>query len=401
MKKYFVLFALFILSLITYIDRAAISVATVPIVKELSLSDQALGAVFSAFALGYAIAQMPGGWLADKFGPRLALSVVVIVWSIFTGLTGAVSSFSAMLAVRFLFGVSEAGAFPGSARAIYNWLPATQRGIANGILFSGSRIGAALSFPLLVWMVEKYQWRWSFAILAAVGIVWATLWFIFFRDQPQENSTSKRVVNESPAFASIFASRKMLLTMWQYFASNFTFFICLSWMLPYLRSQYSLNSIYAAGYSMIPLLCGASAQWIAGFAVDALYRSSLKNWSRQLPAMIGFALAVGGLMALPFAQSPAVAVGCFALATFGVDLTLSPSWSYCLDIGGKNSGAISGAMNMVGNIGSFVSANAFPFLIAQTGSASTYFFVAAMLNLSAIFCWFYLRSPISSGAETT
>ena len=191
MKKYFVLFALFILSLITYIDRAAISVATVPIVKELSLSDQALGAVFSAFALGYAIAQIPGGWLADKFGPRLALSVVVIVWSIFTGLTGAVSSFSTMLAVRFLFGVSEAGAFPGSARAIYNWLPATQRGIANGILFSGSRIGAALSFPLLVWMVEKYQWRWSFAILAAVGIVWATLWFIFFRDQPQENSTRK------------------------------------------------------------------------------------------------------------------------------------------------------------------------------------------------------------------
>jgi MFS transporter, ACS family, glucarate transporter len=159
MKKYFVLAALFTLSLITYIDRACISVASTPISQELSLSNQAMGAVFSAFALGYAIAQMPGGWLADKFGPRLALSVVVIVWSFFTGLTGAVSSFSAMLAVRFLFGISEAGAFPGSARAIYNWLPATQRGIANGILFSGSRIGAAISFPLLTWMLTKYQWR--------------------------------------------------------------------------------------------------------------------------------------------------------------------------------------------------------------------------------------------------
>lgn len=401
MKKYFVLAALFTLSLITYIDRACISVASTPISTELSLSNQAMGAVFSAFALGYAIAQMPGGWLADKFGPRLALSLVVIIWSFFTGLTGAVSSFSAMLAVRFLFGASEAGAFPGSARAIYNWLPATQRGIANGILFSGSRIGAAISFPLLTWMLTKYQWRNSFVILAVVGTVWALLWYIFFRDQPQAKSASDIVQNEPQAFAKIFASRKMLLTMWQYFASNFTFFICLSWMLPYLKSQYSLSSEAAAGYATIPLLCGASAQWIAGFAVDSLYRSGLKKWSRQLPAMVGFALAVGGLFALPFAHSPAVAVGCFALATFGVDLTLSPSWSFCLDIGGANSGSISGAMNMVGNIGSFVSANAFPFLIAQTGSASTYFFVAAILNLSAIFCWIYLRSPISTGAQTT
>lgn len=390
MKKYFVLAALFVLSLITYIDRASISVAKAPIAADLSLSDQAMGAVFSAFALGYAIAQMPGGWMADKFGPRLALTAVVIAWSFFTGLTGAVGSFSTILAVRFLFGACEAGAFPGSARAIYNWLPATQRGIANGILFSGSRIGAALSFPLLVWMLEKYQWRSSFVILATIGVIWAFLWFVFFRDHASEIPAQEIVQQSSLDFKSLFRSRLMLLTMWQYFASNFTFFICLSWMLPYLKSEFSLTGTVAANYAMIPLLCGAAAQWIAGLAVDSLYRAGWKSWSRQIPAMIGFGLAVVGLFALPMAHSPAATVACFALTTFGADLTLSPSWSYCLDIGGANSGLISGAMNMVGNIGAFVSANAFPFLIAKTGSANSYFIFAGILNLSAIVCWYFL-----------
>jgi MFS transporter, ACS family, glucarate transporter len=395
MKKYFVLASLFVLSLITYIDRTCISLAKVPIAADLTLSDQAMGAVFSAFALGYALAQMPGGWMADKFGPRLALTAVVIAWSFFTGLTGAVTSFSTILAVRFLFGACEAGAFPGSARAIYNWLPTTQRGIANGILFSGSRIGAALSFPLLAWMLEKYQWRSSFVILAMIGVIWAFLWFVFFRDHAAEKPTSEIVQQSSLDFKTLFRSRLMLLTMWQYFASNFTFFICLTWMLPYLKSEFSLTGTVAANYAMIPLLCGAAAQWIAGFTVDSLFRAGWGSWSRQIPAMIGFGLAVVGLFALPMAHSPAATVACFALATFGADLTLSPSWSYCLDIGGANSGLISGAMNMVGNIGAFVSANAFPFLIAQTGSANSYFIFAGILNLSAIVCWYFCRtSPL-------
>jgi ACS family glucarate transporter-like MFS transporter len=183
----------------------------------------------------------------------------------------------------------------------------------------------------------------------------------------------------------------MALAMGQYFASNFTFFICLSWMHPYLMEHYRLSAAEAAAYAMVPLLVGGTAQWAAGFAVDLLYRSGLRAWSRRLPGMAGFAMAAIGIYLVTLAATPAQAVLCFAIATFGADLTISPSWAYCMDIGGKNSGAVSGSMNMIGNFGSFASANAFPWLYRATGDAGAYFRLAAVLNLLAILCWIWMR----------
>ncbi len=399
MSRHLVVFGLFILSLITYIDRVCISSAKSAIAADLVLSDQAMGLAFSAFALGYALAQIPSGWLADRFGPRLALAGIVSAWSLLTALTGAVRSLTALLSVRFLFGVAEAGAFPGSARAFYNWLSPGERGRANGILFSGSRIGAALAFPLLAWMLERFQWRTSFFWLGVLGIAWALVWLAFFRDYPAKRV---EVVNAGQASAgvelTVVAKRDLGLAMVQYFASNFTFFICLSWMLPFLQEHYRLSPVRAASYAMIPLLCGACALWVAGFSIDYLFKSALRSWSRRFPAIAGFVLAAAGMIAIRFAATPEAAVACFALATFGADLSLSPSWVFCLDIGGRNAGAISGSMNMAGNIGSFVSANAFPWLYGLTGSANSYFAVAAVLNLLAAMCWF--RMPLRAPART-
>jgi ACS family glucarate transporter-like MFS transporter len=394
-KRYLVVGILFVLSLITYIDRVAISSAKDPLSQELALSDEAMGAVFSAFALGYALAQIPAGWFADRFGPRLALSLAVSAWSVFTALTGAARSLTFLLGVRFLFGVTEAAAFPGSARAFYNWLPVHERGRANGIIFSGSRMGAALAFPLLAWLLGLASWRLAFAILGGVGVAWVLLWLAWFRDHPPEPLGEPAAQSATGAlkFGQILRSGGMALAMVQYFASNFTFFICLSWMHPYLMEHYKLSQSEAAGYSMVPLLAGATAQWTAGFLVDRLYRSPQRSWSRRLPAMAGFVLAAAGVFGVTLVESPAAAVACFTLATFGADVTISPSWAYCMDIGGKNSGAVSGSMNMVGNLGSFVSANAFPYLYSLTGSASAYFRTAALLNLLSILCWFWMRSP--------
>jgi ACS family glucarate transporter-like MFS transporter len=396
-KRYLVVLILFVLSLITYIDRVAISSAKEPLAQELALSDEAMGAVFSAFALGYALAQVPAGWFADRFGPRLALALAVSAWSIFTALTGAARSLGFLLVVRFLFGVTEAAAFPGSVRAFFNWLPVRERGRANGVIFSGSRLGGALAFPVLAWLLSLGSWRVAFGILGAAGVAWVLVWLAWFRDHPPEPVEDSHP--ESPgagialSFGEVFRSGGMALAMGQYFASNFTFFICLSWMHPYLMQQYNLSTSQAAGYSMVPLLAGATAQWTAGFLVDALYRSDRRPWSRRLPAMAGFVLAAAGVIGVTLVESPAAAVACFALATFGADVTISPSWAYCMDIGGKNSGAVSGSMNMVGNIGSFVSANAFPFLFSLTGSANAYFRTAAVLNVLSILCWFWMRSP--------
>lgn len=403
MARYILMAALFVLSLITYIDRAAISSAKTAIGTDLSLSDQAIGYVFGAFALGYALAQIPAGWFADRCGPRLALTAVVVVWSAFTGLTGRAQNLSYLIIVRFLFGVAEAGAFPGAARAIFNWLPASERGRANGIMFSGTRIGAGLAFPLMAWLLGEWSWRSAFYLLALPGLLWAALWAVFFRNQPRTQAPAGATAGASSlSFGQVFASRVMALNMFQYFSGNFTFFICLSWMLPYLQKQFDLSLAEAAGYSMIPLLFGGTAQWVSGFLVDALYRSRYRDWSRRGPAMAGFALAAGAISLVSAMSSPLAAVICFSLATFGADMTISPSWAYCIDIGGKSSGAVSGSMNMVGNIGSFVSSLAFPFLFGLTGSAFTYFGVAAILNVLSIACWQGMKPgrAIAGGARS-
>ena len=400
MSRYIVVASLFVLSLITYIDRAAISSSKEVMSAELSLSDQAMGAVFSAFALGYAIAQVPSGWFADRAGPRLALSVVVSVWSVFTALTGAVRSLNFLLLIRFLFGIAEAGAFPGGARAIYNWLPVSARGRANGIMFSGTRLGAAFAFPLMAQLVEGWGWRSAFYILAIPGLLWALGWGALFRNHPKtpvEQGPSSS--GPQPSFGEVFRSKVMALNMFQYFSGNFTFFICLSWMLPYLQKQFDLSLSEGAGYAMIPLVFGGAAQWVPGFLVDFLYRSKFQAWSRRLPAMLGFALAAGAIASVSAMETPWAATACFALATFGADMTISPSWAYCIDIGGKNSGAVSGSMNMVGNLGSFVSANAFPYLFGLTGSAFAYFGIAALLNVASIVCWQFMRPQKAFSSE--
>jgi ACS family glucarate transporter-like MFS transporter len=179
----------------------------------------------------------------------------------------------------------------------------------------------------------------------------------------------------------------MRLAMAQYFIANFITFLPLSWMLPYLIEHYRLSSAQASYYATAPLLIGACAQWISGFLVDAMYRSRYRAWSRRLPAILGFALAAAGAAAMPFAETAPVAVAFFGLATLGAELTISPSWTFCLDIAGKRSGEVTGTMNMAGNFGSFVSANAFPFLNRLTGGAAAYFGAVAVLSAIAAICW--------------
>jgi len=400
-KRHFVVGALFVLSLILYIDRAAISSAKSAIAHELALSDTAMGWVFGAFSLGYAFAQIPWGWFADRAGPRLALALVVALWSAFTSLTGTAHALAWLLFIRFLFGVAEAGAFPGSARTFYNWLPTEERGLANGILFSGALLGGGLAFPLCQWLATAYGWRIAFYFLGVPGFLWALSWLIWFRDHPET-----RVIQEPEAITPIpllqaFCSWSMVKAMAQYFIGNFTFFICITWMFPYLADRYSLTASQAARYSMVPLLSGAAANWISGFFVDLLYRSRFRPWSRRAPATFGFLLAASGIYAVPLVNQPGAAVAAFAVAMFGIELTISPSWAYCIDIGHKSSGSVSAAMNMAGSFGALASANAFPWLHRWTGDSATYFRIAAFLNALAVLCWFSMRSHRSENVSTS
>lgn len=232
-------FGTFFLSLLLYIDRACISAAKIPISDSLGFSDKQMGWVLSAFALGYALFQTPSGMLADRLGPRKILTTIVILWSAFTALTAAAWNYVSMLMVRFLFGASEAGAFPGISRAVYSWYPLKERGLVTGINFSGSRLGAAFALPLVAWLIHATGWRNTFIILGIIGVLWAIFWVLWFRNTPEEHKGISKEEKEyilknrqqadvsekaGMSMGTMLKSGNMWLAMLQYFASNFTFF---------------------------------------------------------------------------------------------------------------------------------------------------------------------------------
>ena len=174
----------FALAVVTYLDRIAISAAAPFLMADLHLTVLQMSAVFGAFTLAYSLFEIPSGWLADVLGPRRVLTRIVLWWSAFTMLTGAVRGYGSLLAVRFLFGAGEAGAFPSVARSFSRWFPARERGRANGIMFLGSRLGGMLAAPVALLLIARWGWRATFAALGLLGLVWAIAWFVWYRDDP-------------------------------------------------------------------------------------------------------------------------------------------------------------------------------------------------------------------------
>lgn len=405
-KRRLIVLATFLLSLLLYVDRVCISAAKDLVAKDLALSEIQMGWIFSAFSLGYALLQTPGGWMADRLGPRRVLALIVTVWSVFTGLTAVAWSFTSMLTVRFLFGAGEAGAFPGMARAVYSWIPMNERGRVQAINFSGSRLGAALTLPLISWAIVGIGWKATFVVLMAIGCVWALIWYAYFRDDPTEArwlgdserdyilANRQQVAAPANVSESVSWSRWPVLrsgTVWalcgQYFASNFTFFFGLTWFFPQLKSRYGLSGLEASVFAAVPMIGGALGCWVSGVWVDRLYSSDRWVLSRRLPAMCGFVLSAVGMVGSASAATPLSSSIWFTLCIFGADMTLPPSWSTCVDIGRRRSGVVSGTMNMAGNVGSFITSLAFPYLLKWTGSPMPFFYVAASFNMVAIGLW--------------
>jgi MFS transporter, ACS family, glucarate transporter len=252
--------------------------------------------------------------------------------------------------------------------------------------------------------IAALGWRASFFSLGALGLLWAAWWLGWYRDNPAAKagvSPAELVriqVAHQPAAAKaeianvpLFTSDAVLLVL-QYFCSNFTFFLCFSWLLPYLRQQFALAPQQAAIYASIPLYCGALATWTGGIAVDRLFRRGHGTLSRRLPAIAGYGLAAVCLLAASRCERVEMFVLCFSLTTFGVDFTLSPSWSTSSDLGGRRTGTLSAVMNMMGSAGSFSSSVVFPWLLERTGSVSAYFAVAAALNVAAMAIWWRMRA---------
>ena len=195
--RYRVLRFAFFLAIVTYLDRVCISIATPFIMQDLGLTLVQMSTVFGAFTLAYSLFEVPSGWLGDVIGPRRVLTRIVLWWSAFTMLTGAAQGLRSLVAIRFLFGAGEAGAFPNVVRSFSQWFPARERGMATGVLFLGSRLGGAITAPIALVLIRQWGWRRSFLVFGAFGIVWAIAWYRSYRDRPSEHADVDREELES------------------------------------------------------------------------------------------------------------------------------------------------------------------------------------------------------------
>ena len=200
--RYRVLVLLFFLSIITYLDRVCMSVAGPRMQADLNISPERWGWVMGAFTLAYALFEIPTGALGDRIGQRKVLTRIVVWWSVFTTLTGTVSSYFLLLITRFMFGVGEAGAFPNSSGSISRWFPAVERARAQGVVWMATRIGAAISPLIVVPIQQHYGWRASFWAFGFLGLIWASVYYIWYRDFPSEKpGVSRKELEEIGAGA--------------------------------------------------------------------------------------------------------------------------------------------------------------------------------------------------------
>jgi len=392
-----VLAFLFFLSVVTYVDRVCIAVAGPRMQADLGISPEWWGWVVGVFAMSYAAFEIPSGALGDRIGPRKVLTRIVLWWSAFTTLTGFASNVWMLLPIRFLFGAGEAGAYPNATASISRWFPVAERARAQGIVWMASRVGGAIS-PLMVVPIQiKYGWRASFYVFGILGVVWASAWYWWYRDRPAEKpGVTKAEMEEigkplAPTphglpWRVAFRSRNFQMLLFMYFTYCYGAFFFLSWLQTYLVRGRGFSDKDLL-LSTLPFVMGGIANLSGGFASDALVKRIGLKKGRRTIAMVGLTASALFTVATVVTQDRYVALVFLALSYAGSDFMLPSAWAVCLDIGKKYAGAVSGAMNTAGQIGSFISSVAFGYIVTQFKSYEAPLIpMAVFLTISAV-CW--------------
>ena len=385
--------------MITYMDRVVIATAVPSIEKEFGFSLVTIGWIFSAFQIGYALCQIPGGWLGDRFGPRRALSGVVIWWSMFTVATAMMWSAGSMIVCRFLFGVGEAGAFPIATRSLSQWILPAERGWAQGLTHAGARLGGAITPVLVVFLIAHYGWRTPFALFALIGLAWAALWFWYYRDSPAEhrsvnsaereliasalgNTTSRRV---SVPWRRLLRNPQIWLLSAMYFCYAYSLGIFLTWFPKYLDDARDFDLARMGLYASAPLLAGVTGDIAGGWTSDQLLKrfGNLKL-ARRIVAVVGFVIAGVTIPLATLASDPIVSVAYFCVGVFGLELTVGVSWAVTLDLGGSYAGSVSAVMNTFGNVGGAIAAALTGYIVTHAGWDPAFFVVAGLSLIAAV-----------------
>ena len=413
--RYLLVFWLLVMSTIAFLDRTNISIAGVQIAKDFKIDNSHLGWVFSAFLVGYAGFQIPGGVILRRFGPRRVLSFCVILWGVFTVLTAMVppnlsGSLWLMILVRIVLGASSAVMYPSSNQFIERWFPKHERGKASGIVFGGVGLGSALAPPILTSIILAYDWHVAFWFCAVVGLVAAAVWFLVARDKPEQHpwvsdgelamivagrgDLSKAAKaeadiafkkNGSP-WVKIFTSKEVLALSGSYFTFGYIGWVFFSWFYIYLAQVRGLSLKASAVYSIFPFVAMTVGSMVGGVASDWLAHHVSPRVGRcYLPAfalfLTGILLAIGSTV-----QSAVAATALLAGAAGALYLSQSSFWSVTADFAGEHSSVVSGTMNMACQIGGAVTSSLTPMIAARFGWQAS-FLTATVLAILGAAAW--------------
>src|SRR3954463_16286431 len=309
------------LAMVMYIQRVAISQAIVPISADLHLNKAETGAVLGAFGLSYALFEIPMGLLGDKLGVRWVLSQLVLIWSLFTAMTGGVWNLASRWVIRFLFGAGEAGCFPNLTRMLSAWLPLSERVKAQAVMWAFGRWGGALAPPVAFFVIYHFGWRWGFVALALLGVAWVALFLPWFRNDPAEHKSVNKeelalledgrqlvLHDHGVPWHRLLLQRDIFFLGLQYFGFSYTWYFYVTWLPTWLQQARGLSPSTAAGYATLPLAAGGFGSIVSGF----LPLSIPRKWV----AILGFFTTAVLICIIPSVADVTAAMLLMAVASF-------------------------------------------------------------------------------------
>ena len=391
----------FTLTAITYLDRICISAAAPYMMADLGLTALQMSVVFSAFTLSYSLFEVPSGWLGDVRGPRRVLTRIVLWWSAFTMLTGAAQGFRSLVAVRFLFGAGEAGAFPNLARSLSHWFPLRERGRANGVMLLGSRVGGMISVPLAMLVIAWWGWRWSFVAFGLIAVVWAAAWQAWYRDRPEDHPsvTPEEVAwirqdgggspsSPSPTpWRALFRSRNLYAICAMYFAFGSGLYFYFTWLPTYLIKVLGFSTLAGGLFSALPFLLAGLADVGGGWLTDRLSRRFGLKVGRCYLGFAAFMLCALLLLISTVASGAVTKAVLLACALGSADLALSAAWAAPLDIAPHHAGVMTGWMNTLGNLGGLFGPLVVGYAVDRWHSWTIPFYITAAIYAGGALAW--------------
>jgi len=398
--RYRVLVLLCSLTTLTYLDRICISIVGVRIKSDLSLSNEQFGWVLGAFALAYALFEIPSGALGDRIGPRAVFIRIVLWWSLFTALTGLATGLVSLLIMRFLFGVGESGTYPNTMIVVSRWFPANEIGRSLIWVGIGSQIGSALAPIIIVPIVVAFGWRMPFFVNGAIGVVWVLICYFWFRNFPSEmkhiSEKEKQLIKANCRHSNqqhliswkfIFSNRTLWALMLMYFCFQWAQYFFVAWMPVYLQEGRHFSENAMKDITSALFIIGIAGFFAGGFSADYLVRKKGLRFGRRFVGMTGLGLCGFLIFLTAIVSNNIIASFCLMAANVFFSFGVMSSYGVCTDIGRNNAGTVTGAMNFFGQMGAFFLAIIFGKIADATHSFSYPMFVLAAVLFIGCLLW--------------